>query len=124
MIRRVDVLLEGGTVIDGTGSAGVPGSVGIAGDRIVLPEPGEVLEALRVIDVTGHAVAPGFIDLHSHGGLVILAEPAHEPKVRQGVTTELIGVDGNGYAPFPSREDLLEFVVLNAGLDGRPDIAA
>ena len=47
----------------------------------------------------------------------------HEPKVRQGVTTELIGVDGNGYAPFPDPQDLLDFVVLNAGLDGRPDIA-
>ena len=39
-------------------------------------------------------VAPGFIDLHSHSGLHILAEPRHEPKVRQGVTTEVIGVDG------------------------------
>jgi N-acyl-D-amino-acid deacylase len=121
--RRVDVLLEGGTVIDGTGSPGVPGSVAVAEGRIVVPSPGEALEATRVIDVTGHVVAPGFIDLHSHGGLVILAEPLHEPKVRQGVTTELIGVDGNGYAPFPSRTDLEEFVVLNAGLDGRPDVA-
>ena len=53
----------------------------------------------------------------------MLAEPLHEPKVRQGVTTELIGVDGNAYAPFPSRRDLDDYVVLNAGLDGRPDIA-
>ena len=53
----------------------------------------------------------------------MLAEPRHEPKVRQGVTTELIGVDGNAYAPFPSRDDLLDFAVLNGGLDGRPDIA-
>ena len=67
-------------------------------------------------------VAPGFIDLHSHGGLVILADPRHEPKVRQGVTTEIIGVDGNGYAPFAHRADLLDFVGLNAGLDGDPAI--
>ena len=93
------------------------------GSRIVLPGADEAVEAARVIDVTGHVVAPGFIDLHSHGGLVILAEPRHEPKVRQGVTTELIGVDGNGYAPFPDPQDLADFVVLNAGLDGRPDIA-
>ena len=48
----------------------------------------------RRIDATGKVVAPGFIDLHSHSGLMILAEPRHEPKVRQGVTTEIVGVDG------------------------------
>ena len=61
----------------------------------------------RRIDATDRVVAPGFIDLHSHGGLMILAEPRHEPKVRQGVTTEIVGVDGNGFAPFERREDLL-----------------
>ena len=74
------------------------------------------------IDATGKVVAPGFIDLHSHGGLVILADGRHEPKVRQGVTTELVGVDGNGFAPFTRREDLEAFVNLDAGLDGRPAI--
>jgi N-acyl-D-amino-acid deacylase len=78
--------------------------------------------AARTVDAGGMVVAPGFIDLHSHGGLVILADPRHEPKVRQGVTTEVIGVDGNGYAPFHHRQDLLDFVELNAGLDGRPPI--
>jgi len=52
---------------------------------------------------------------------MILAEPRHEPKVRQGVTTEVIGVDGNAYAPFPDPADLAAFVELNAGLDGVPD---
>src|SRR5205085_10393117 len=55
-------------------------------------------------------------------GLVILAEPRHEPKVRQGVTTELIGIDGNSYAPFHSRDDFLRFVELNSGLDGNPPL--
>ena len=98
----VDLLLEGGTVVDGTGAPGVPGRVAVDGDRIVAAGAGRGASRRRgSIDVTGHVVAPGFIDLHSHGGLVILAEPRHEPKVRQGVTTELIGVDGNSYAPFP-----------------------
>ncbi len=70
----------------------------------------------------GRVVAPGFIDLHSHGGLMILAEPRHEPKVRQGITTEIVGVDGNSFAPFPRREDLEAFVELDSGLDGRPPI--
>jgi N-acyl-D-amino-acid deacylase len=121
--RRVDLLLEHGTVIDGTGAPGVPGRVAVAADRIVVPAPDEAIDAARVIDVAGHAIAPGFIDLHSHGGLVILAEPRHEPKVRQGVTTEVIGVDGNGYAPLPDRADLRAFVELNSGLDGWPDVA-
>ena len=53
---------------------------------------------------------------------MILADGRHEPKVRQGVTTELVGVDGNGFAPFARRADLEAFVELDAGLDGRPAI--
>jgi N-acyl-D-amino-acid deacylase len=123
MTRVVDLLLEGGTVVDGTGTPGYPSRVAVADGRIVLPEPADAVRATRTIDASGLVVAPGFIDLHSHGGLVMLAEPRHEPKVRQGVTTEVIGVDGNAYAPFPNPGDLRDFVVLNAGLDGRPDLA-
>jgi N-acyl-D-amino-acid deacylase len=124
----VDILIEGGTIVDGTGGPSVTGTIGIVGDRLRVWRDGEGseppgLRAGRRIDARGHVVAPGFIDLHSHGGLVMLAEPRHEPKVRQGVTTELIGVDGNAYAPFPSPSDLADFVVLNGGLDGRPDLA-
>jgi N-acyl-D-amino-acid deacylase len=65
-------------------------------------------------------VCPGFIDMHAHSGLVMLEDPRHEAKVRQGVTTEVIGVDGNSYAPFRSSADLADFVRMNAGLDGDP----
>ncbi len=130
---EADVLIEAATIIDGTGAPGFAGSVAVVGDRLlVLPDAANVartgdgshgeLRAGRRIDARGLVVAPGFIDLHSHGGLVMLAEPRNEPKVRQGVTTELIGVDGNAYAPFPSSRDLRDYVVLNGGLDGRPDI--
>jgi N-acyl-D-amino-acid deacylase len=108
--------------VDGTGAPGYPSRVAGAGDRIVLPGPGDPVRAARTVDASGMVVAPGFIDLHSHGGLMILAEPRHEPKVRQGVTTEVIGVDGNSYAPFPDPADLRDFVVLNGGLDGRPEL--
>ena len=60
--------------------------------------------------------------MHAHSGLVLLSEPRHEPKVRQGITTELIGVDGNSYAPFKNHEDFLRFVELNSGLDGNPPL--
>jgi N-acyl-D-amino-acid deacylase len=117
-----DILIAGGTLVDGTGARATPGAVAVEDGRLRLYDAdAELPEALRTIDAHGLVVAPGFIDLHSHGGLVILADPRHEPKVRQGVTTEVIGVDGNGYVPFHRREDLLAFADLNAGLDGRPD---
>jgi len=123
-MNRVDLLITGGTLVDGTGAPGRPGVVAITGDRLRIVGPGEPLPvADRTIDARGRIVAPGFIDLHSHGGLVILEDRLHEPKVRQGVTTEVIGVDGNSYAPFRSRADLQDFVTLNGGLDGRPAIA-
>ena len=87
-------------------------------DRLLLLAADE--PATRTIDATGKVVAPGFIDLHSHGGLVILADPLHEPKVRQGVTTEVVGVDGLSYAPFLRNEDLQQLREMNAGLDGDP----
>ncbi|MET0772072.1 MAG: amidohydrolase family protein [Candidatus Limnocylindrales bacterium] len=117
-----DLLIHGGTVVDGTGEPGVAADVAVHGDRLtILPVDARAPDAGRRIDATGLVVAPGFIDLHSHSGLMVLAEPRHEPKVRQGVTTEVIGVDGNSYAPFRSRDDLLAFARLNAGLDGLPD---
>ena len=134
------LLIVGGTIVDGTGAPGRPGTVAVADDgRLRVTPAGTTADdeprtddepradaadpATRIIDATGLIVAPGFIDLHSHSGLTILAEPLHEPKVRQGVTTEVIGVDGNGYAPFPDPTDLAAFVTFNGGLDGRPDIA-
>ncbi len=123
-----DILITAGTIVDGTGAPGRAGTVVVEGDRMrVLREgdsdgDGGTDRAARTIDATGKVVAPGFIDLHSHSGLMILADPTHDPKVRQGITTEVIGVDGNSYAPFASHDDLHAFVHLNAGLDGHPDI--
>jgi len=121
---HVDLLISGGTVVDGTGSKGVLASVAVVEGRIRVLDPADPPPANigRTIDATGKVVCPGFIDLHSHGALVILADPRHEPKVRQGVTTEVVGVDGNGFAPFLNREDLEAFVHLDSGLDGRPAI--
>jgi N-acyl-D-amino-acid deacylase len=118
----VELLITGGSLVDGTGAPAQEGTVAVLDNRLHLGDPGWRPTAGRTIRADGMVVAPGFIDLHSHGGLVILADPRHEPKVRQGVTTEVIGVDGNGYAPFAHNHDLAAFVELNAGLDGRPPI--
>ncbi len=119
-----DLVVSGGTIVDGTGTPGRAGSVVVDGERVRILAPDAPLptHVRRHIDATDRVVAPGFIDLHSHGGLMILAEPRHEPKVRQGITTEIVGVDGNGFAPFARREDLEAFVELDSGLDGRPAI--
>lgn len=124
MTEHADLLIAGGTIVDGTGSPGRAGSVAVVDGRVRVIRPGDPVpsHAGTTIDAAGRVVAPGFIDLHSHGGLAILADGRHEPKVRQGVTTELVGIDGNGFAPFTSRAELEAFVNLDAGLDGRPDL--
>ena len=117
----VDLLISGGTIVDGTGAPSRNGDVAVSGGRIREVRPGgEPPPAARTIDARGRVVAPGFIDLHSHAALMILADPDHGPKARQGVTTELVGVDGLSYAPFPDRADLAAMVGMNAGLDGDP----
>jgi len=121
-MNSIDTLISGGTLVDGTGAPPRRADLAITGDRIRIVEAvGEEAPVGRTIDATGLVVAPGFIDLHSHSGLVLLADGRHEPKVRQGVTTEVIGVDGLSYAPLRADGDLRDLVEMNAGLDGRPD---
>jgi N-acyl-D-amino-acid deacylase len=124
-VEPFDLIIENGTVVDGSGAGGFAAAVGVREGRlhIIYGETEETIEAGSRIDAAGLVVAPGFIDLHSHSGLMIFADPRHEPKVRQGVTTEVIGVDGLSYAPIPDRADLEALAHMNAGLDGRPDIA-
>ncbi|MFO0094525.1 MAG: N-acyl-D-amino-acid deacylase family protein [Gemmatimonadaceae bacterium] len=97
--QTFDLLLAGGTVIDGTGAPGRRADVGIRGDRIVavapsLPRAG----ATRVIDATGRIVAPGFIDLHAHLE-PLLQLPLMESALRQGVTLAVGGPDGGSPLP-------------------------
>lgn len=119
----LDLLIVNGWVVDGSGGDGFKAAVGVDGDTVRIFR-GDVagVSAARSIDASGCVVTPGFIDMHAHSGLMMLADPAHEPKVRQGVTTEVIGVDGNSYAPFRSADDLADFIRLNSGLDGDPEL--
>jgi len=119
----LDLLVANGLIIDGTGNPGFYGALGVHGETIrVLRGDVSQVAAARTIDAAGHVVTPGFNDMHAHSGLMILAEPRHEPKVRQGITTEVVGVDGNSYAPFRRQEDFDAFYQLNAGLDGAPSL--
>ena len=117
----LDILIHNGTILDGTGNPGYKGAVGIDGDTISLHR-GDLsdIEAHRYIDAEGYVVSPGFVDLHSHAGLTILGAPHHDPKVRQGVTTELVGIDGISHAPFKTTAELERYIWLDSGLNGYP----
>jgi N-acyl-D-amino-acid deacylase len=94
-----DLLLKGGTLLDGTGGPAWSADVGIVGDAIVALGSIAPEQARRVLDVTGLQVAPGFIDIHSHSDGDILAYPNAESRVLQGVTTEVTGNCGFSAAP-------------------------
>jgi N-acyl-D-amino-acid deacylase len=121
----IDIKIVGGEIIDGTGSPGFFGTVLVEGDTVRIHRGDhESIDSARTIDATGHVVCPGFIDVHSHGGLTIMREPRHLPKVRQGVTTELIGIDGNSVAPFKTQDELHRFIELDCGLNDWPPMPA
>src|SRR5262245_10870385 len=94
-----DVLITGGRVIDGTGLPWFRADVGVRGGRIEAVGPLADAEAALRLDAAGKVVAPGFIDTHVHGDLMLLADPYNEPAIRQGVTTYILGQDGVAMAP-------------------------
>jgi N-acyl-D-amino-acid deacylase len=103
-----DILIRGGTLYDGSSSAGVPGDLAVEAGRIVAM--GSVSGAAKkTIDATGLAVTPGFIDIKTHSDFTLPINPKAESKVRQGVTTEIIGHCGFSVAPaLPGKVDLLK----------------
>jgi len=93
-----DVVLRGGKIVDGTGNPWYIGDVAIRGDRVVAVGNIGRGKAKQEIDVRGLVVAPGFIDMHSHSDYLLLENGNAPSKIRQGVTTEVLG-EGNSAAP-------------------------
>ena len=106
---RYDIIIRGGLLFDGSGAAGRLGDVAAKNGRIAALAPVIADEAVREIDARGLAVAPGFIDIKTHSDFVLPVNPTADSKVRQGVTTEIIGHCGFSIAPvLPGKVDLLK----------------
>ncbi len=98
-LERCDVLIRGGTVIDGTGAARYRADVAISGDRIAAVGDLGGATADVTIDAAGRIVAPGFIDAHTHDDRLALSDPGMAAKVSQGVTSVIAGNCGISLAP-------------------------
>jgi N-acyl-D-aspartate/D-glutamate deacylase len=108
----LDLILFDGTLIDGTGAPAHAADVGILGDRIALLGDLGDREARQRVDVSGLYITPGFVDIHAHSELTLLADGRGASKVRQGVTSEISGQCGFSAAPLlgQAREELPVFL--------------
>jgi N-acyl-D-amino-acid deacylase len=97
-----DIVLRGGTVVDGTGNPGRRADVAVAGGRIVAI--GEKLQGDRELDASGQVVCPGFIDIHTHYDAQVFWDPALTPSSYHGVTTVVAGNCGFSIAPVRSSD--------------------
>jgi len=104
-VARLDILIQGGIVVDGSGSDAVRADVGICRDRIVSIGNLSGTEAMETMEASGHVIAPGFIDVHTHDDRMLLETPAMTPKVSQGVTTVVTGNCGVSLAPYSGKND-------------------
>lgn len=115
------ILLKDGLIVDGTGQKAFQGCVVVENDTITAVGSIDAATGFdQVIDAKGMVIAPGFIDTHSHSDLQVLVNPYVEPKIRQGVTTELLGQDGISLAPLP-KQYISPWRKNLAGLDGDSD---
>jgi len=115
-----DLVIAGGRIVDGTGRPAYQGDVAIRDGRIAGVGQLDPRPARRAIRVDGCVVCPGFVDVHTHSDLFLFSNPRHEPKVRQGVTTEILGQDGMSFVPAsPSTQQIIHEQL--AAIDGDLD---
>ncbi len=117
-IEDFDTIIENAMAFDGMGNPPIDADIGINEGRIT--EIGNLSSrgASTRLSAKGYAVAPGFIDIHSHTDYELLIDPKAESKIRQGVTTEVLGQDGGSVAPLTerAREKLNERYMADHGI--------
>ncbi|MGN7359824.1 N-acyl-D-amino-acid deacylase family protein [Paenibacillus sp. SAF-054] len=120
-MNNFDIVLKNAKIVDGTGSPWYYADIAVKGDAIALIGKINETGTAKVIDANGFIVSPGFIDMHSHSDLFVMESGFVSAKVRQGITTELLGQDGISAAPLP-QEFIGRWQDNLSGLDGMPDI--
>jgi N-acyl-D-amino-acid deacylase len=90
-MESYDLLIRGGTVLDGTGQEAFVADVAVRDDRIAAIGDLTDVSAGRIIDATNRRVAPGFIDIHTHSDLSVTFHPEQESVISQGVTSQVVG---------------------------------
>jgi N-acyl-D-amino-acid deacylase len=105
---NTDIIIQGGLLLDGSGAAPRRADIGIRNGRIAGISSDLSSATAKIIDARGLVVAPGFIDIKTHSDFTFPINPKAESKVRQGVTTEIVGHCGFSVAPvLPGKVDLL-----------------
>ena len=86
-----DLLIKGGTIIDGSGNAATMADIGIIGEQIAEIGLVEANPSKQTIDATGRYVCPGFIDIHTHSDLTLALDGRAFSSLSQGITTQIMG---------------------------------
>lgn len=119
-----DIVFRSARIIDGTGAPWYRGTIGVKKGKIktIIRNKQRDIQGEESIDCRGHVLCPGFIDTHSHSDLEVFTDSAIKPKLRQGITTEVLGQDGFSMAPMYRDYGPTEWQDHLAGLAGRHDI--
>ena len=105
---KVDYIIKNGTLIDGSGQKPFRGDIAIDNGKICKIGLDLEIPAKRILDAEGKAVCPGFIDCHTHDDLVLYRDPYNKPKLKQGVTTIIVG--NCGFGPCPSQNETVNLL--------------